>query len=71
MVRQAGLFDETTLRALLDRGVAQAIERKVTSGRRMRVDTTVVEANIAHPTDSGLCAAAVGVLSAQRVDCMR
>jgi len=63
MVRQAQLFDEATLRALLDRGVAQAIESKVTSGQRMRVDTTVVEANISHPTDSGLCADAVTVLS--------
>jgi IS5 family transposase len=62
MIRQARLFDEESLRALLDRGVRQALENDATTGRRMRVDTTVVESNIAQPTDSG-CADAVRVLS--------
>jgi len=34
--------------------VFYAKEKKVTSGRKMRVDTTVVEGNIHHPTDSSL-----------------
>lgn len=34
--------------------VAIAKQRKITRGRKMRVDTTVVEANIHYPTDSSL-----------------
>jgi len=36
-----------------------AVERRVLRSRRLRVDTTAVEADIRHPTDSGLCAHAV------------
>jgi IS5 family transposase len=34
--------------------VALAVENKVVQGRRMRVDTTVVETDIHYPTDSSL-----------------
>jgi IS5 family transposase len=37
-----------------ERVVAIAQEKKVVSGRKMRVDTTVVETNIHYPTDSSL-----------------
>jgi IS5 family transposase len=40
-----------------------AAERKVLRSRRLRVDTTVVEADIRSPTDSGLCAHAVSRLA--------
>jgi IS5 family transposase len=50
------------LRAALDRVVGVAVERKVTRGRRLRVDTTVVEAPIRYPTDSGLCEDGIRVL---------
>jgi transposase, IS5 family len=40
-----------------------AVERKVLRSRRLRVDTTVVEADIRSPTDSGLCAHAVSRLT--------
>jgi transposase, IS5 family len=40
--------------------IAQA--KKVVQGRRMRVDTTVVESNIHHPTDSSLLGDGVRVL---------
>ena len=33
-----------------------AVERRVIRSRRLRVDSTVVEADISYPTDSGLCA---------------
>jgi IS5 family transposase len=36
-----------------------AVERKLLRSRRIRVDTTVMEADIRYPTDSGLCAHAV------------
>lgn len=40
-----------------------AVERKVLRSRRLRVDTTFVEADIRSPTDSGLCAHAVSRLT--------
>lgn len=43
--------------------VALAQERAVVRGRRMRVDTTVVETNIHYPTDSGLLGDGVRVLT--------
>src|SRR5207245_9978577 len=50
------------LRAVLERVVGVAVERQVTRGRRLRVDTTVVEAPIRYPTDSGLCEDGIRVL---------
>jgi transposase, IS5 family len=44
--------------------LALAVERRVLRSRRLRVDTTVVEADIRSPTDSGLCAHAVSRLAA-------
>jgi transposase, IS5 family len=43
--------------------LALAVERKVLRSRRLRVDTTVLEADIRSPTDSGLCAHAVSRLT--------
>ena len=43
-----------TIAELQDRIVALAQERGVIEGRKMRVDTTVVETNVHYPTDSGL-----------------
>jgi transposase, IS5 family len=45
------------------RMVALAQEHKIIRGRRMRVDTTVVETNIHYPTDSGLLGDGVRVLT--------
>jgi IS5 family transposase len=46
-----------------DRIVAIARDEGVVAGRRMRVDTTVVETNIHHPTDSTLLGDGVRVLT--------
>ena len=43
--------------------LALAVERRVLRSRRLRVDTTVVEADIRSPTDSGLSAHAVSRLT--------
>jgi transposase, IS5 family len=43
--------------------VTIACDKGVTAGRRMRVDTTVVETNIHHPTDSTLLGDGVRVLT--------
>ena len=45
------------------RVVAKAREEQVAKGRRLRTDTTVVETNIHHPTDSTLLADGVRVLT--------
>jgi len=63
MVRLGQIIDGPTLQQLLHRLVAIAAATGVTRGRKMRVDTTVVEARIHHPTDSGLCEDVVRVLS--------
>ena len=45
------------------RMVQIAVENRVVAGRRMRVDTTVVETNIHYPTDSGLLGDGTRVLT--------
>jgi IS5 family transposase len=52
-----------TLRAFNERVTAIATELKVTRGRKLRTDGTVVETNIAYPRDSKLMADGVRVLS--------
>jgi IS5 family transposase len=54
LVRLGQAVGPETVRELHDRLVAVAQERKMICGRKMRVDTTVVESNIHYPTDSGL-----------------
>jgi IS5 family transposase len=51
------------LRQIHDRMVKIAQDSGVVAGRRMRVDTTVVETNIHHPTDSTLLGDGVRVLT--------
>lgn len=63
MVRYGQLVGGELLERLFARVVELARLRGVTKGRRLRVDTTVVEAPIHYPTDSGLLADAVRVLS--------
>lgn len=53
-----GLLEELNAELL-----SLAVERKVLRSRRLRVDTTIVEADIRSPTDSGLCAHAVSRLT--------
>jgi IS5 family transposase len=43
--------------------IQKAREEKVLRGRRLRVDTTVVEADIHHPTDAGLLSDGVRVIT--------
>ena len=54
LVRLGQAIGPETVRELHDRIVALAQGRGVIQGRKMRVDTTVVESNIHYPTDSGL-----------------
>jgi IS5 family transposase len=52
--RQALALGPEIIQQLHQRVVDLAVENKVVQGRKMRVDTTVVETNIHYPTDSSL-----------------
>jgi IS5 family transposase len=61
--RQALSLGSEVIRQLQERIVELAVENKVVQGRRMRVDTTVVETNIHFPTDSSLLGDGTRVLT--------
>ena len=61
--RWAKLLPPATLHRLLDHLVHLACQLKVTQGRKLRLDGTVVETDIHHPTDSTLLNDGVRVLS--------
>jgi transposase, IS5 family len=63
LIRWANVIGPKTVGALNDRAVELAHSLKVTRGRKLRIDATVVESNIHHPTDSALLADGVRVLS--------
>jgi IS5 family transposase len=63
LIRLAHLLDEPVLKDLLAHLVALGRARRVIQGRRLRVDTTVVETNIHYPTDATLLADGVRVLT--------
>jgi IS5 family transposase len=52
--RQAQALGPEVVEQIHQRMVELAVENKVVQGRKMRVDTTVVETNIHYPTDSSL-----------------
>jgi transposase, IS5 family len=63
MGRLARQLRPEVIRQLHDRVVAIAREEGIVQGRKMRVDTTVVETNIHYPTDSSLLGDGVRVLT--------
>jgi IS5 family transposase len=63
MGRLARQLGAEAIEKLHRRTVAIAVEKKVVTGRQMRVDTTVVETNIHYPTDSTLMGDGVRVLT--------
>lgn len=65
LIRWTNQIKPQTLKALHERVVGLAAERKVTQGRKLRTDGTVVETNIHYPTDSSLLNDGVRVLSRQ------
>lgn len=60
--RWAHLIQPATLHQLLDHIVHLACQLQVTQGRKLRIDGTVVQTNIHHPTDSTLLTDGVRVL---------
>jgi len=63
LIRLAHLLDEPVLKDLLAQLVARGRAQRVVNGRRLRVDTTVVETNIHYPTDATLLGDGVRVLT--------
>jgi transposase, IS5 family len=63
LIRWANAIGARTLAALNDRVVELACSLKVTRGRKLRTDGTVVETNIHHPTDDALLADGVRIVS--------
>lgn len=63
LIRWANQIAPATLEQLNERVVALARLAKVTRGRKLRVDGTVVETNIHHPTDASLLADGVRGIS--------
>jgi IS5 family transposase len=63
LLRWAGLVAPHTLEALNTRVSAIAQQLRVTRGRKLRSDGTVVETNMHYPTDSSLLSDGVRVLS--------
>jgi transposase, IS5 family len=62
LIRWANTIGAQTVAALNDRVVGLAHSLKVTRGRKLRTDGTVVETNIHHPTDDTLLADGVRVI---------
>ncbi len=63
MGRLARQLGPEVIEKLHHRVVEIALEKKLASGRKLRVDTTVVETNIHYPTDSSLLGDGVRVLT--------
>jgi IS5 family transposase len=63
LIRWANLVQPDTLHQLLDHVTEMAYALKVTRGRKLRTDGTVVETNIHHPSDSTLLGDGIRVLS--------
>jgi Transposase and inactivated derivatives, IS5 family len=63
LIRWANLIQPKTLEKFNQRIIQLAVERKVTRGRKLRTDGTVVESNIRQPSDSRLLADSVRVLA--------
>jgi len=63
MVRQGQALGPEVIRRIDERVVQRAREQQVVQGRKMRLDTTVVESNIRYPTDSGLLGDGIRVLT--------
>jgi IS5 family transposase len=63
LIRWANVIQPKTLEKFNERIMQLAIERKVTRGRKLRTDGTVVESNIRPPSDNRLLADGVRVLA--------
>jgi len=63
LIKLSRKYGDDTLRDLNDALVLKLKEKKVIRGRKFRMDTTVTEANIHYPTDTGLLLDGVKVIT--------
>lgn len=63
LLRWANLIQPATLQQMLDHLVALAHKQHLTRGRKLRLDSTVVETDVHYPVDSTLLADGVRVLA--------
>ena len=63
LIKLTHKYGEDTVRALNNTLVLKLKERKIVRGRKLRIDTTVVESDIHHPTDTGLLTDGVRVIT--------
>lgn len=63
LIRLAGALRSEVRKGILQRLVQMARQRKVVRGWKLRLDTTVVETSIRHPTDSSVLGDGVRVIT--------
>lgn len=63
LIKLTAKYGEEVVKRIHDTVVLRAVEAKIIRGRKMRLDTTVTESNIHYPTDTGLLADGVRVVS--------
>jgi len=63
LIKLTHKYGEGTVRALNDALVLKLKEGKVIRGKKLRIDTTVVESDIHHPTDTGLLNDSIKVIT--------
>jgi IS5 family transposase len=63
LIKLTHKYGEDTVRALNATLVLKLKEGKVVRGRKLRIDTTVVESDIHHPTDTGLLTDGIRVIT--------
>ncbi len=63
LIKLTGRYGEGPVRTIFETVVRRALEAKVIRGRKMRLDTTVMETDIHFPTDTGVLADGVRVVS--------
>jgi IS5 family transposase len=63
LIKLTHKYGEDTVRALNDALVLKLKEGKVVRGRKLRIDTTVVESDIHYPTDTGLLTDGIRVIT--------
>jgi len=63
LIKLTHKYGEDTVRVLNDALVLKLKEGKVVRGRKLRIDTTVVESDIHHPTDTGLLMDGIKVIT--------
>lgn len=59
---QLSLISEETIKKINDRVLAKARAKKITRGKRLRMDSTVTEMNIHYPTDASLIGDGIRVI---------